>query len=250
MGTVMDESRLAAYVDGALEPEEAAAVVIHLADNAGDRQYVERVAELNALLSRAYAAPLTEPVPDRIRRTVDPSTVTPFRRRGGLLPAAIAGVALAAAASVALVLGVPAGLRTTDPATPAPGPIAGGSDLHAALETRPSGDMVRLPDGDELTLIATFRDGRDRACREFEILHDGATEFSRGIACRNADAAWTVAVIVSEPLGGEPDDDAGYVPAMGATDAALRGALDVLGAGPTLTPSAEQELVRSGWSSR
>jgi hypothetical protein len=243
----MDETRLAAYVDGALEPEAAAEVVIHLADNAADRRRVADLTELNALLVAAYAAPLAEPVPERIRRSVVPSNVTPFPSRYRRRPAAVT-VLLAAAATVLLVFGLSDLWRSGAPGAPGVGPVAAGSELHAALETSASGSVLSFPDGDEVTLIATFRDGRGQPCREFELLHDDASEFTRGIACRGAEAAWSVAVIVSEPVSGDFADDATYMPAAGAIDAALSGALDVLGAGPSLAPAAEQELILSGWS--
>jgi hypothetical protein len=128
------------------------------------------------------------------------------------------------------------------------GPVAVGSELHVALEESGSGSVVRFPDGDEVTLIATFRNGRGRPCREFELLHDSATEVSRGIACRGGEAGWAVAMIVSEPIGGEVSSDPGYMPAGGAIDAALSGALDVLGAGPSLAPATESALIASGWT--
>jgi hypothetical protein len=162
-------------------------------------------------------------------------------------PRAVAGALLAIAATVALVFGLSDGWRSGAPGAPGVGPVAAGSELHAALETSASGSVVGFPDGDEVTLIATFRDGRGQPCREFELMQEDAAEFSRGIACRGAEAAWSVAVIVSEPVSGEVADDATYMPAAGAIDAALSGALDVLGAGPSLAPAAEEELIRSGW---
>jgi hypothetical protein len=247
MSAAVDETRLAAYVDGALEPEEAAEVVIHLADSAEDRRRVADLTELNALLVAAYAAPLSEPVPERIRRSVAPSNVAPFPPRYRQRPTAVAGALLAMAATVALVFGLSDGWRSGATGAPGVGPVAAGSELHAALETNASGSVVSFPDGDEVTLIATFRDGRGQPCREFELMQENAAEFSRGIACRGAEATWSVAVIVTEPVSGEVADDATYMPAAGAIDAALSGALDVLGAGPSLAPAAEEELIRSGW---
>ncbi len=245
MGTMMDAARLAAYVDGALEPEDAAQVVMHLADSPDDRRHVERLGDLNALLAAAYSGPMSEAVPRRIREIIDPPKVIPFplaRRRWPL-----AGAALAAAASVVLVVWIAGG--DPDPLAGAPGvgQVPAGSELHAALEANPSGMVVNFPDGDEITLIATFRDGGDRPCREFELIHGGAAEFSRGIACRADAGTWSIAVVVSEPLGGEPDTGGAYMPASGATGGALSGALDALGAGPSLAPAAEAALIASGW---
>lgn len=245
MGAVIDAERLAAYVDGALEPEEAAGVVMHLADSPEDRDHVEQLVALNALLAAAYAAPLAEPVPARIRQVIEPRRVIPFvpRRRAG----AVVGALLAAAASVALVAWLGIGGEVPLAGAPGVGPVPAGSELHAALEANPSGMVVDFPDGDEITLIASFRDGSGRPCREFELMQGDAAEFSRGIACRGDEGAWSIAVVVSEPLGTGPGAEGGYMLASGATDRALSGALDALGAGPSLAPAAEQALIAAGW---
>lgn len=252
MGALMDRARLAAYVDGALEPEEAASVVMHLADDAEDRYHVEQLTEQNAMLIAAYAAPLAQPVPEQIRRILEPSTaeasrVVPFRRRS-VWPAA--AIALAgAAAGIVVVAGIfGSGEQLLPAGAPGVGPVAVGSELHAALEMSPSGMEVGFPDGDEVTLIATFRDGAGQPCREFELRHDTGTAFSRGIACRAPDDAWAIAVTVTEPSVTGGGTDQGYVPASGTVDAALSSALDVLGAGLSLTPAAEQTLIASGWA--
>lgn len=247
MGALSGSERLAAYVDGALEPEDAARVVMHLADSEEDRRQVDALNELNRLLAAAYAAPLAEPVPERIRRVLAPAPRPsgfrlPESLRGWLMPAGM----LAAAAGLALVIGVSIGTWTSGPGQREVGPVAG--DLHAVLEEAPSGDTVALETGREITMIGTFRDGEGRYCREFEALDGDSAQFSRGIACRDGPEAWIVAVMVSEPLETPADALGGYLPAAGTTDAALTGALDALGAGPSLSPSAERALIGSGWA--
>jgi hypothetical protein len=247
MGALTGPERLAAYVDGALEPEDAAGVVMGLADSVEDRRQVDALSELNRLLAAAYAAPLAEPVPERIRRVLAPAARSqglrlPGSLRGLLLPAGL----VAAAAGLALVVGVSIGNWSSGPGQPDVGPVAG--DLHTVLEGTSSGDTVALEDGREITMIASFRDGAGRFCREFEAQDDGSAQFSRGIACRDGPAAWIVAVMVSEPLADPAGSSGGYLPAAGTTDAALTGALDALGAGPSLGPSAERALIESGWT--
>jgi len=245
MGEIAGSDRLAAYIDGALEPEEAAGVVLRLADNDQDRRQVDRLTELNRLLAAAYAAPLGEPVPERIRRrlaTGSPS-LRSWRARlrsGWMAPAGLAAVA----AGLALAIGVSIGTR--GPGQPDVGPVA--SDLQAVLEGAGSGQTVPMDDGREITLIATFRDGAGRFCREFEAEDTGSAQFSRGIACREGPATWTVAIMVSEPLTDPADTSEGYQPAAGTADAALTGALDAMDAGPSLGIPAEQALIESGWA--
>ena len=83
--TQMDRTRLAAFVDGELSPEEAAAVVMHLADHPADQAYVDDLFAANAALSAAFAAPLSEPIPSSLRAVLHadpvPAQIIPFRPR-------------------------------------------------------------------------------------------------------------------------------------------------------------------------
>ncbi len=47
---------LAAFVDGELSPEEAAEVVMHLADHPADQTYVDDLFAANAALAEAFSA--------------------------------------------------------------------------------------------------------------------------------------------------------------------------------------------------
>ncbi len=247
MGEIAGSDRLAAYVDGALEPEEAAGVVIQLADNDQDRRRVDRAHGTEPSAGRRLCRPTwrtgsrADPpqTDDRIARVA-----TAAASHGGRWIAPVGLVA--AAAGLALAIGVSIGTRATGPGQPDVGPVAG--DLQAVLEDASSGQTVPMDDGREITLIATFRDGCGRFCREFEAKDIGSAQFSRGIACREGLAAWTVAVMVSEPLADPADTSAGYQPAAGATDAALTGALDALDAGPSLGIPVERALIEQGWA--
>jgi anti-sigma factor RsiW len=88
MMTVMDKDRLAAFVDGELSPEEAAAVVLHLADTPVDQAYVDDLFAANEALAQAFGAPLSEPVPEAIHAAImGPSAATnvvAFRPRRAL----------------------------------------------------------------------------------------------------------------------------------------------------------------------
>ena len=77
--TEMDAARLDAFVDGALSPEEAARVVLHLADCPGDQAYVDAVMETNALLAAAFSEPLHQALPERLRATIFPDRRRPPR---------------------------------------------------------------------------------------------------------------------------------------------------------------------------
>ena len=144
----MTRDRLAAFADGELTPEEAAAVVMHLADHPQDQAYVDEVMAANAALARAFAAPMTEPVPDAIRTAIlgpapqaEPARILPFRRP----VAALAGFGLAGFAVAATIAGL-ALLLPQSMSGPAlvPGPLAAGTTLHQAIAAQPSGQTVAL----------------------------------------------------------------------------------------------------------
>ncbi len=276
MDPVMDRERLAAFVDGALEPEDAAEVVLRLEASPADRAYVDRLMELGSLLGEAYAAPLYEPVPERFLRTVfgeaaaEPASeaaaiaargaAQPPRRagrtgdtRGGARPASprARGLHVAAfgalAASAAFIFAYGA-LRDDDVGALA---LTGAAEaaLAAALETRPSG-AVAGPDGASITLIATFLDAEGRPCREFELRDPAAASLTRGLACRE-DGDWRSEIALSTRIASAPDAAGGsddFVPAEGPAAGAISAALDRIGAGLSLTPAEEQALVASGWS--
>jgi hypothetical protein len=276
----MDRERLAAFVDGALEPEEAAEVVLRLEASPADRAYVDRLMELGTLLGEAYAAPLYEPVPERFLRTVFGETeaepaaepapeaaavlpraeAAPPRRaartddpRGGARPATRRALGLrvaafgAVAASAAFLVAF-GSLRDEDVGALA---LTGAAEaaLAAALETRPSG-AVAGPDGASITLIATFLDADGRPCREFELRDPAAASLTRGLACRE-DGDWRSEIALSTRIASAPDAAGGsddFVPAEGPAAGAISAALDRIGAGLSLTPAEEQALVASGWS--
>ncbi len=247
----MERSRLAAYVDGSLEPEEAAAVVIHLADSPEDQAHVERLVALNRMLTNAYGDPVDEPVPQAIYRTIFPERRTPLpdRVRGILAewfrPAPLATfAAVAVFAWVAIDRGVEPtdGLRT--------GIVDASGDFYAILENSVSGWSGPVGNSDTVTLIAVFHDQTGRPCREYELQHDGGEVMTRGIACRDTaggTAAWEVAMTASERIERFGDGTAGYIPADGPTYSAVSAALDNLGAGPSLTPDQERALITGGW---
>jgi hypothetical protein len=177
-GTGLDRALLAAFVDGALSPEDAAAVIMHLADHPQDQAYVDDLIAANEALAAAFADPLHEPVPEAIRAAImgdlatgdtagapESRRVIPFPPRR---PTAVwIGGALALAASVAAV----AVLLTGGPGpSDAPfgvrlltvGPVGDGSDLDRALSELPALEPLTLEDGQEIMVLATMRtaDGR------------------------------------------------------------------------------------------
>ncbi|MBN2631792.1 MAG: zf-HC2 domain-containing protein [Rhodobacteraceae bacterium] len=238
--TTLDKARLAAFADGELSPEEAAAVVMHLADHPEDQAFVDDLMAANAALIRAFDAPMTAPVPPAILAVIDGqqarAKVVSFPGRRAF---ALAGVALAASVALAVVLVPgprPSGLTV--------GPVAQGQVLHDLLQSLPSGQTVPLTAAQDLTILATLPTTAGH-CREVEVIDRAAGRLDMALAC-TADAGWRVDVVLSEPLPDTPPDQA-YVPAGGIETEALTLWLDRLGAGMALDAATEAGMIARGW---
>lgn len=242
---MIDKDRLAAFADGELSPEEAAAVVMHLADHPEDQAWVDEVMAANVALARAFSAPMAEPVPDRFQALILPeaepaATVVAFRPRRAM-PQVWAGAAVALAAALAVMAFLPepeAGLRV--------GPVAAGSPLEAALTAQASGVVQPLGEAGQLTILATLP-ATGGFCREFELVAPESGDIQLGLACR-AEAGWAVDVLLAETAatGGETASD--YVPAAGADAGAIDPWLDRRGAGMALSAAEEASLIQRGWA--
>lgn len=238
----MDRQRLAAFADGELSPEEAAAVVMHLADHPEDQAWVDDLMAANAALARAFAAPLAEPVPERILAVLRPeSRVVAFpaaRRR--LAALAGAGLALAATLAAAVIL-----LQPAPPAAQiATGPVPQDSPLAQVLASAPAGSA--LPFGDSaLTVLATMP-ANGGFCRELELVDRQAGSLQVALACGGAEG-WVVDVVLAETLGETATAD-GFRPASGADVLLLDRWLDRRGAGLALTADQEAGAMAAGWA--
>lgn len=242
--TVMDKTLLAAFADGVLEPEEAARVVLHLADHPGDQAYVDEVMAANAALQQAFAAPLAEPVPPRIRAAIlgdaPASNVVPLVRPRRAMAWGLVGLAAAAALATVAVLGP---LAPTAPgAQLAVGPVPAASELGTLLAAAPSGTVQDAGAGRSLTVLATLPTAAG-FCREVELIDRPAATLARALACTEG-PGWRVAVVVAE---GMTETATGIAPATGGAGADLTPWLDSLGAGLVLDAQGEAQAMARGW---
>ena len=265
--TVSDED-LVAFADDELDEVRRAAVAAALND---DPEAAAKVAELRAtalLARKAFDAPIREPVPDRLLAAIglieaarddedgmaetgaEVVPLMPRRRPRADAPrGAVRRWALPLAASVALVVGVGAGLGVSGL------PFGNDRDMAVAgLERWPSVAIVleQTPGlttvqaegaGDqpvEVTPMVTFRDDLDRFCREFQAVPSEGGAAIHGIACRTGDQNWQPTVLVTLPPPAEGDI---FAPASDPIDA-LR---DVLIGNRGLNEADEQEAIESGW---
>ncbi|MGQ0566307.1 MAG: anti-sigma factor family protein [Gemmobacter sp.] len=243
--TLMDKDRLAAFVDGEMSPEEAAEVVMHLADHPQDQAWVDDLTAANEALSQAFSAPLDEPVPDALRNlilgTAPEAKVVPFPQRA---TARALWAGLAGAAALAAGLAVLAFLPGAGAPDLQPGRLADGGDLHRALGSLPSGTPQALGNGTEVMILATLPTPTG-FCREIEVVDAGTARLQVGLVCTEGQG-WTVEVVISENLG-DAGQAEGFGTAGGDEAQGFAPFLDRLGAGALLSPEDEAAAMARGW---
>lgn len=248
---MISEDTLHAYVDGALSPEDAAEVVLYLADHPEDQARVDAMMALNETLARAYDAPANEAVPQAILDTIlhpiappAPSeagaTVIPFRRRKTTWMGA--GLALAASVALAAVMLPQISVPTRSHLTV--GPVAQSSVLETVLNREVSGVPVPLEDGATLTPVASFATASLGMCREVELLTPARNELETAIACRRDTDSWHIE-LATAVVGSS--GDTGFVPASGQGPDMISRFLDAIGAGFTLTADEEEREISQKW---
>lgn len=250
--TTIDKERLAAFADGDLSPEDAAAVVIHLVDHPDDQAYVDEIMAANIALARAFNAPMDEGVPDRFANLILPdgpedqaqsaANVIPLRGKVGIRYWAAgvfaAGVAIAAAlATVAVFPTGDSGLSV--------GPVAEGSALHDVLTSIRSGVAVPVGGTGKVTVLSSLPTN-DGFCREFEIISLEPAQVQLGLACQDG-IRWTVDVLLAETYTSAPDTTGSFLPASGDPRGPMDRWLDRRGAGVALTAAEEERLLTRGW---
>ena len=118
--------------------------------------------------------------------------------------------------------------------------------LNRALETTPSGEVYRaVYQGAEVAVhimpLASYHTERQGFCREYAGRY--RTQQLFGLACRGESGTWTPVFEESNELN--PNADI-YLPASGRKDRVAQ-QLDAVGAGDTLTPEQEAQLLSERW---
>lgn len=247
--TAFDKDRLAAFVDGELTPEQAAAVVMHLADHPQDQAYVDDLMAANAALQQAFAAPHDAPVPAALRDLIlgvaPVVEVRPFRPAGRAQPGLVLwgglGAGAALAAGLALAVFLPAG----DAMELAPGPLAAGSALDAVLAGLPAGQVQVMADGAEVMVLSSVPTPTG-FCREIEVIRADAGRLDAALACTDG-TGWTVEVVIAESLADAAASE-GFGTASGAEAQGFAPFLDRVGAGVFLGPEDEAAAIARSWA--
>ncbi|MBU3029050.1 anti-sigma factor family protein [Paracoccus marinaquae] len=221
----IDDETLMALADGELDPARADELRRLVARDPALQARLHRFEETRRLLAGLRLAPEGEdPLAAMIRGAVTPEAPA-------LPPPANLNrppwVALAASLAVAVL-----GLGWWQWSGRAPDGFAP-AEL-AALDGLPSGEVRRLESGEELAMIASFRDGDGALCREYET--SGGDLVRVVLACRD-DGAWQQRfAAVTKADGGE------YRPASG--EGSIDEALAAIGAQGPLSLEEEEAVLR------
>lgn len=228
------EERLAAWLDGALSPEEAAAFEAELERDpalaAKAAQWQANDAFIAGALAPLGEEPLDHAMLARLGLAGESAAPTlaaandnpPWWRRHALP----LGGAIAASLVAALLLTMPRAAQR--------------DGLSVALDTTPSLKQARLADGRVIEPTLTLRAADGRWCREFRA--GGETS----LACRG-DKGWSIEATAK----GEGPADAGQIGLAGGADTAgLDAAYRRIGASDPVGADREAALIAGKWRER
>ncbi len=226
-----EDERLAAWLDGAMPPQEAEAFAAELERNLALAAKAEAWHANDSALADAFSAN---------ERPIDDALIA----RLGLAPAPVVapiaaandnprfvrfawlagGSALAASVAAAMLL-------TVRPPAPADG-------LSDALERTASLGTAQLADGRTITPQLTVRAADGRWCREFR------TGDETALACRGGAGHWTVE---AQAKGKAAQNPGAIAVAAGSDAAALDAAYQRLKASDPVDAANERALIAKGW---
>ncbi|MBI1386410.1 MAG: hypothetical protein GC150_15995 [Rhizobiales bacterium] len=261
------------YADGLLSPEEARALEHAIAGDAEALRLVEQFRRTRDLVSEAYAEPFNEVPPSRLVEAImkAPSgnasgtdaaslghadgaaagarilTFPDLRRARPAHLALAASMIFALGFGLANLLALPDhGGRGAGATALAVGPVPAASPLGDLLEHRAGGELSGSGEAaPQFMVVASFKDGAGRFCRELELVADSQSmaPLSAAIACREPDG-W---VVEGAARIATLDDTGGYRPASAGTKDAIIGMERLLGLGEPLTAEEEAAALAKRW---
>ncbi len=252
--TDLSDETLLAYADGMLEPEEVAAVEQQLAEDRAAQERLEALREGGRLAQLAFPEPNDDGKDDPFAKllmaeeeTAEPvPKVVAFPKRREK-PRGLAAWTLPLAASLALAVGLAAGLSWervagtggTSGDLLAAGPVASDSLLHRALEGSASYESLEEAEG-SVTPLLSFRDSRGHYCREYQTVEAGKA--AAGLACKT-DGSWLATAVVAFPDASGSD----YTTASGPAAELLSSLLQQEMQGEPLTSEEERQAIKGAW---
>jgi hypothetical protein len=175
---MIKDERFFAWLDGELEPAEAAEVAALVAADPELQRKAEAHRALGARLGAAFDPVAAAPLPDRLTeamRAPEAEVVDLAARREARrsIPVRMQWAAMAATLAIGIVAGSMIGSAPPSPIGREDGQLVASGELEAALYTR----LASAPADHGARIGLTFRDAAGELCRSFT--DDGAT----GLAC-------------------------------------------------------------------
>ena len=235
---VSDETFFA-WLDGELDPQEAARVEAAVATDARLSTMAAEHRAMQAKLKEAFGPILDAPLPEPIlaaARTPPGADLIDFakasrRRESRSWPSVAQWTAMAAT----LVVGVLIGTLAPQAREAAPVEMQGGKMYAAsALDNALNGELASAPRGD-VRIALTFRDQSGSVCRSF------TAKASSGLACRE-NGRWQLRGLFAAPEGQTSD----YRMAAGM-DSNLAALVDSTMRGEAFDAAQEKQAQARGW---
>lgn len=229
------DEKFFAWLDGELDPAEAAEMEARVAADPELKELAEQHRALNSALRGAFdpiaGAPVPGPLMAALRPAADVVDIGAAReRRARKMPSVPQWTALAATLAVGLVGGTLVPHGGNAPVAVENGRIYAASTLGHALDT----ELASAPSGD-VRIGLTFKDRSGAICRSF------TESQSSGLACRNG-GRWQLRGLFAAPEGQSGD----YRMAAGM-DSNLAALVDSAIVGEPLDAAAEKAAKDKGW---
>ena len=224
MNMTIDDTKFFAWLDGELDPAEAAQVEAAVAADPRLARLADQHRAFEAKLRGAFDPLAAEPVPARLADAVQPkrAEVVDFasRRRPANDRSGWAPLPQWAAMAATLALGIGLGTTLDSSRGGSPVEIRGGQMVAAAsLDDALDRQLASAPADRGVRVGLTFRDQSGAICRTFD------DQKSSGLACREGDA-WRLRglFVAPESQGGDYRMAAGTDPNLAAlVDSAIDG---------------------------
>ncbi|PXA83462.1 hypothetical protein DMC47_43480 [Nostoc sp. 3335mG] len=229
----MDETRIIAWIDGGLPPEEAAEVAAAVAADPDLAAIAERHRRLRARFKSAFAPLLDDPSARPKRRPARVVSLAAIRETHAASPPAYSPPPRRAwvwtsVATAALLIGLLAG-HDTSPAGVADraGALALTAPISQALDRQMSGELGTV------NVAVSFKDHDGRFCRSF------VAQYVGGVACKAAEG-WQLRY--AAPVDAQKGDYR-----MAGGDAASARVVATMIAGDPLDAVGERKAITAGW---
>jgi hypothetical protein len=230
---MMDDEKFFAWLDGELEPAEAAQMEAKVAADAELKRLADRHLALGSQLRSAFDPVAGAPVPEKLQAALRPTAqVIDFgaAKRARSMPAVAQWTAMAATLAIGIFIGTRVPQETTAPVQAEAGKLYAAAALNRALDT----ELASAPSGD-VRIGITYRDSAGEICRTF------AAPAGSGLACRNG-SRWQMKGLFAAPEGQGSD----YRMAAGM-DPSLAALVDSTMAGEPFDGAAEKAARAKGW---